>query len=137
MFKIVDCEPMPDGQARFVVETDDPSLFSSLSFIDSLSELLGSFRYQSQIAVRIKNSKLTEDVRFVAAREDRAMILSLFEETLGSSTRERWNIVLQQLQASGRTWMRLDGVISILKIARSERKESIQKSMDAERKKSA
>jgi hypothetical protein len=137
MFKIIDCERLPDDLFRLVVETDDSSLFTSLSFLDSLIEFTGSFRYQSKIALRIKDSRMTEDVRLIAAREDRAMILNLFEETLGASTRERWNIVLQQLQAAGRTWMRLDGVISILKIARAERKESIKKNMELEHKKSA
>lgn len=140
MFKIIDCERLPDEQFRLVIETDDSSLFTSLSFLDSLVEFTGSFRYQSKIALRIADSKMTEDVRLVAAREDRSMILSLFEETLGASTRERWNIVLQQLQAAGRTWMRLDGVISILKIARAERKESIKlniQSADGMLKKSA
>ena len=137
MFKIIDCERLPDDQFRMVVETDDSSLLTSLSFLDSLIEFTGSFRNQSKIALRISDSKMTEDVRLVAAREDRAMILNLFEETVGSSTRERWNIVLQQLQAAGRSWMRLNGVISILKIARSERKELIQKNMEREHKKSA
>jgi len=137
MFKIIDCERLPDDQFRMVVETDDSSLLTSLSFLDSLIEFTGSFRNQSKIALRISDSKMTEDVRLVAAREDRAMILNLFEETVGSSTRERWNIVLQQLQAAGRSWMRLNGMISILKIARSERKESIQKNMEREHKKSA
>jgi len=137
MFKIIECERLPDDQFRMVVETDDSSLLTSLSFLDSLIEFTGSFRNQSKIALRISDSKMTEDVRLVAAREDRAMILNLFEETVGSSTRERWNIVLQQLQAAGRSWMRLNGVISILKIARSERKELIQKNMEREHKKSA
>jgi len=135
MFKIIECERLPDDQFRMVVETDDSSLLTSLSFLDSLIEFTGSFRNQSKIALRISDSKMTEDVRLVAAREDRAMILNLFEETVGSSTRERWNIVLQQLQAAGRSWMRLNGVISILKIARSEREESIPKKR--EHKKSA
>ena len=137
MFKIIDSERLQDGQTRFVVETDDSSLFTSLSFLDSLVEFTGSFCHQSKIALRIKDSELTKDVRLLAAREDRAMILNLFEETLGASTRERWNTVLQLLQDAGRSWMRLDGLISILKIARSERKESIQKNMAREQKKSA
>jgi hypothetical protein len=125
LFKIIDCDRLPDNQFRLVVETDDASLFTSLSFLDSLVEFTGSFRHQSKIALRIKDSELTKDVRLLAAREDRAMILNLFEETAGASPRERWNIVLQLLQDAGRTWMRLDGVISILKIARAERKESL------------
>ena len=137
MFKIVDCEPLDDGQTRFVIDTDDSSLFTSLAFLDSLVEFTGSFRHKASIAIKIKKSELTRDVREVAAAADRAMILDLFESTAGSSTRERWNVVLQQLQAAGRSWMRLDGVISILKIARSEKKESIQKNMAREQKKSA
>ncbi len=137
MFKIVDCEPLEDGQTRFVVDTDDPSLFTSLSFLDSLVEFTGSFRYKASIAVKIKKSEMTRDLREVAAAADRAMILDLFESTAGSTPRERWNVVLKQLQNAGRTWMRLDGVIAILKIARQERKESIRKSMEREQKKSA
>lgn len=137
MFKIVDCEPLEDGQTRFVVDTDDSSLFTSLAFLDSLVEFTGSFRHKSQIAVRIKNREATKDVREIAAAADRAEILSLFEKTAGASTRDRWNTVLQHLQAAGCSWMRLDGVISILKIARSERKESIKKNMELEHKKSA
>ena len=137
LFKIVDCEPLDDGQTRFVIDTDDSSLFTSLAFLDSLVEFTGSFRHKASIAIKIKKSELTRDVREVAAAADRAMILDLFESTAGSSTRERWNVVLQQLQAAGRSWMRLDGVISILKIARSEKKESIQKNMAREQKKSA
>ena len=137
MFKIVDCEPLPDNQFRLVIDTDDASLFTSLSFLDALVEFTGSFRYQASIALKIKNSELTKDVRAVAAAADRAMILNLYESTAGENPRERMNIVLDELKAAGRSWMRLDGVMSILKIARSERKESIQKNMDREHKKSA
>jgi len=137
VFKIVDCESLDDGQTRFVVDTDDSSLFTSLAFLDSLVEFTGSFRHKASIAIKIKKSELTRDVREVAAAADRAMILNLFETTTGDSPRERMNIVLRQLQDAGRSWMRLDGVISILKIARSERKESIKNIMEIERKKSA
>jgi hypothetical protein len=137
VFKIVDCEPLPENQFRMVIETDDSSLFTSLSFLDSLIEFTGSFRYQANIALKIKNSELTKDVRAVAAAADRAMILELFESTAGENPRQRMNTVLRELQDAGRDWMRLDGVIAILKIARSERKESIQKNMAREQKKSA
>jgi hypothetical protein len=137
LFKIIDCDRLPDNQFRLVVETDDSSLFTSLSFLDSLVEFTGSFRYQSKIALKIKDSELTRDVRLLAAQEDRAMILNLYESTEGINPRVRMNIVLRQLQDAGRSWMRLDGVISILRIARSERKESIQKNMDREHKISA
>lgn len=137
MFKIIDCDRLPDNQFRLVVETDDSSLFTSLSFLDSLIEFTGSFRYQSKIALKIKDSELTRDVRLLAAQEDRAMILNLYESTEGINPRVRMNFVLRQLQDAGRSWMRLDGVISILRIARSERKESIQKNMDREHKISA
>lgn len=137
MFKIVDCEPLPDGQTRFVVDTDDSSLFTSLSFLDALVEFTGSFRHKATIAQKIKNHELTRDVREQAARADRAMILDLFESTSGATVRERWNIVLRELQSAGRTWLRLDAVISILSIARAERKESIKENMASEHKKSA
>jgi len=137
LFKIIDCDRLPDNQFRLVVETDDASLFTSLSFLDSLVEFTGSFRYQSKIALKIKDSELTRDVRLLAAQEDRAMILNLYESTEGINPRVRMNIVLRQLKDAGRSWMRLDGVISILRIARSERKESIQKNMDREHKISA
>jgi hypothetical protein len=137
LFKIIDCDRLPDNQFRLVVETDDSSLFTSLSFLDSLIEFTGSFRYQSKIALKIKDSELTRDVRLLAAQEDRAMILNLYESTEGINPRVRMNFVLRQLQDAGRSWMRLDGVISILRIARSERKESIQKNMDREHKISA
>jgi len=137
MFKIVDCEPLPENQFRLVIETDDSSLFTSLSFLDALVEFTGSFRYKANIALKIKNSELTKDVRAIAAGADRAMILDLFESTAGISPRERMNTVLHELQAAGRSWLRLDAVIAILKIARQERKESIQKNIDREHKKSA
>lgn len=137
MFKIIDCDRLPEDRFRLVVETDDSSLLTSLSFLDSLIEFTGSFRYQSRIALKIKDRESTRDVREIAAVADRAMILDLFESTEGITPRARGNVVLRQLQDAGRDWMRLDGVISILKIARSERKEFIQKNMEVERKKSA
>jgi len=137
VFKIVDCEPLPENNFRLVVETDDSSLFTSLSFLDALVEFTGSFRYQANIALKIKNSELTKDVRAIAAAADRAMILDLFESTAGESPRDRMNTVLRELQGAGRSWLRLDAVVAILKIARSERKDLIKKNMQKELKKSA
>jgi len=137
MFKITDCEPLPENQYRLVVETDDASLLTTLSFLDSLIEFTGSFRYRASIALKVKNSELTKDVRAIAAAADRAMILELFESTVGANPRERMNMVLRQLQDAGRDWLRLDAIISILRIARQERKESIKKNMEREHKKSA
>src|SRR3990172_8435789 len=107
MFKIIDCEPLPDNQFRMVIDTDDSSLFTSLSFLDALVEFTGSFRYQANIALKIKNSELTKDVRAIAAAADRAMILDLFESTAGENPRERINTDLRELQAAGRSWIRL------------------------------
>ncbi|MBE3144813.1 MAG: hypothetical protein IMZ61_12975 [Planctomycetes bacterium] len=127
MFKIVNCERLQGERFRLVVETDDVSLFSSFSRLNSLLEFGGSLRYQSKIALRINDREATKDVREIAAAADRAMILALFESTPGESPRVCWNIVLRQLVAAGRDWMRLDGVISILKIARAERKAALAK----------
>jgi hypothetical protein len=137
MFKIIDCDRLEDGLSRYVVETDDASLFTSLSFLDSLIEFTGSFRYKSKIALRVKDLELTKDVRLLAAQEDRAMILSIYEKTEGINPRERMNIVLRQLREAGRTWMVGDDMIAILKMGRAERKESIARNMEQERKKSA
>ena len=127
MFKIINCERLSAEKFRLVVETDDYSLFTSLSRLNSLVDFAKSLRYQSKISLRIKDQELTRDVRFLAAEADRAMILNLFETTEGATTRIRMNIVLRQLVAAGRDWMRLDTVISILKIAREERKAAISK----------
>lgn len=127
MFKIINCERLPEQRFRLVVETDDYSLFTSLSRLESLVTFAGSLRYQSKIALSIKDQELTRDVRLLAAKADRAMILNLFETTEGATPRIRMNIVLRQLVAAGRDWMRLDAVISILKIARDERKAVISK----------
>lgn len=127
MFKIIDSERLSDERFRLVVETDDPSLFTLLSSFDSLVAFAESFRYQSKIALKIKDRELTRDLREIAAQEDRAMILNLYEKTQGENPRVRMNTVLRLLVKAGRDWMCLDGVISILRIAAAERKAAVAK----------
>jgi len=137
VFQIVDFKKIPEtDRFRFSVETSDPSLFDLLHQFVEVAEFIGVLTYRVSCARRVSENESKKEMIEEKNRVDRARMLDVYESINGSQ-KDRWNVILVELKASGKDWMRLDDVIVLLKIARSERKESIQKSMELERKKSA
>lgn len=131
LFTIVNCERLSGDRVRYVVETSDPSLFDLQSDLRMITEFLSIFRYRTKIALRIK-----EEVLYKKAVNERIEMLQVFESISGS-TREKCHVILDELHASGKDWMQLGDVEVLLKIARSERKQSIKNGIEFEHKKSA
>lgn len=137
MFQIQDYQRVPDSDRyRFYVETSDPSLFDLLNIIKNTAEFLGILTYRIACARRVSESDENKEKIEKENREFRSRMLDIYESVSGSQ-KEKWHVVLAEVKASGKNWMNQDDVIILLKIARSERKESIKSGLEQEHRKSA
>ena len=119
MFKIVDVEKSENDKVLLSVETDDASLFALVALFESLVEFSGSFRHKFHIAEQIKEKESTHEERMEAARADRRELLDLYESMDGSK-KEKIHALLKIQREKVGNWFTLDGVISMLKLAREE-----------------
>ena len=120
MFRIVSYESTPEGNTRFIVESDDSTTAILLRLFSQADKFAQMLHNRLTTESRLESSQKTRTEKMARAGRSRADLLKRFREIRGSHS-QRLKILKEKLACEGNE-MTLDRLSAAIQIAREEEK---------------